>query len=97
MSGTVTALTYTYTYSDDYQGEGVDIYIVDTGINLNHVDFGGRATFGWTGTGLNQTDDHGHGSHVAGIAAGTQYGVAKKANLISVKVLNSAGYVLNSA
>ncbi|KAH7094146.1 peptidase 1 [Auriculariales sp. MPI-PUGE-AT-0066] len=91
VSGTITALNYTYTYSDTYQGQGVDIYIVDTGINLNHVDFTGRVKFGWTGTGLNQTDDHGHGSHVAGIAAGTRYGVAKQANLISVKVLDSAG------
>ncbi|KAH7102092.1 peptidase 1 [Auriculariales sp. MPI-PUGE-AT-0066] len=65
VTGTnVTSLNYTYLYSDTYQGEGVDIYIVDTGINLNHastVDFEGRATFGWTGNGLNQTDDHGMG------------------------------------
>ncbi|KAH7097873.1 peptidase 1 [Auriculariales sp. MPI-PUGE-AT-0066] len=91
VAGTITALNYTYTYDDAGLGEGVDIYIVDTGIHLTHVDFEGRATFGWTGTGLNQTDDHGHGSHVAGISAGARYGVAKKANLISVKVLNSAG------
>jgi cerevisin len=91
VSGTVTALTYSYVYDDSALGSGVDIYIVDTGINVNHTDFGGRAKFGWTGSGLGQYDDHGHGSHVAGIAAGTRYGVAKQANLISVKVLDSAG------
>src|SRR5688572_12984410 len=58
------------------------------------ADFGGRAVFGWTGSGLARTDDHGHGSHVAGIAAGTRYGVAKKANIISVKVLDAAGCVV---
>jgi len=37
VSGTITALNYTYSYSDTYQGAGIDIYIVDTGVNLNHV------------------------------------------------------------
>lgn len=37
VSGTVTALTYSYVYDDAALGSGVDIYIVDTGINVNHV------------------------------------------------------------
>ncbi|KAI0744997.1 serine protease [Earliella scabrosa] len=84
------ALTFSYTY-DDSAGEGVDIYIVDTGINTAHVDFGGRARWGATFGGYPSADGHGHGTHCAGTAAGTQYGVAKKANLIAVKVLDDSG------
>jgi len=87
----VSALNYTYVYPDAYQGQGVDIYVVDTGINLSHTEFGGRAKWGWSGSGLATTDDHGHGTHVSGTAAGARYGIAKQANLIAVKVLDSAG------
>ncbi|KAH7091885.1 peptidase 1 [Auriculariales sp. MPI-PUGE-AT-0066] len=91
VNGDQTLLNYTYTYSDSYQGQGVDVYIVDTGINLAHVDFGGRAKNGYVGTGLNSTDDNGHGSNVASVAGGTRWGVAKQVSLISVKVLDSSG------
>ncbi|KAJ3289117.1 subtilisin-like serine protease, partial [Borealophlyctis nickersoniae] len=77
---------------DDKAGEGVDIYIVDTGIKINHADFGGRAKWGTTTrTNATDVDDNGHGSHVAGIAAGTTWGAAKKANLIAVKALDGRG------
>eukprot|EP01084_Bolivina_argentea_P195486 335338_1 len=36
----------TYTYEADTNGQGVTAYIVDTGINIRHQDFGGRATMG---------------------------------------------------
>jgi cerevisin len=85
----------TYTYSDEDDGSGVDVYIVDTGINVEHVDFGGRATRGFTAPhlSLEEGDDdlNGHGTHCAGIAASKTYGVAKKANLIAVKVLDADG------
>jgi cerevisin len=35
----------TYAYPDS-AGEGVDVYVVDTGINIAHKDFGGRAFWG---------------------------------------------------
>lgn len=71
-------------------GAGVDIYIVDTGINVDHIDFDGRAKFGFTFDGLEE-DDAGHGTHCAGTAASTTFGIAKAANLIAVKVLGGSG------
>ncbi|KAK9708546.1 hypothetical protein K7432_009567 [Basidiobolus ranarum] len=80
-----------YNYPDS-AGEGVDVYIIDTGINVNHTDFGGRATLPISFIEGEATDDlNGHGTHVSGTVGGTSYGVAKKANLIGVKVLSGSG------
>ena len=79
-------------------GESVDIYILDTGITYNHEEFGNRAKF----SGYDPMDDyqnenwrggdcHGHGTHVASNAGGVKYGVAKKATLYSVRVLDCNG------
>ncbi|KAG6815572.1 hypothetical protein H0H87_000400 [Tephrocybe sp. NHM501043] len=84
------ALNYQYTY-DESAGRGVDIYIIDTGINIEHVQFGGRARWGATFGPYPNEDDHGHGTHCAGIAASAQFGVAKQASLIAVKVMNKDG------
>ncbi|PBK61282.1 hypothetical protein ARMSODRAFT_965068 [Armillaria solidipes] len=80
-----------YEYDTD-GGEGVDVYVIDTGINTHHVDFNGRAKWGKT-IPLNDVDEdgNGHGSHCAGTIAGKTYGVAKQANVIAVKVLGSNG------
>ncbi|GAX22254.1 serine protease [Fistulifera solaris] len=73
-------------------GEGVDVYIIDSGIMLDHDEFEGRARCGYNsfsntvGTGCD--DLRGHGSHVAGVVGGKTWGVAKKANLVAVKALN---------
>ncbi|KOU23831.1 peptidase S8 [Streptomyces sp. WM6372] len=74
-------------------GAGVTAYILDTGIDYNHTEFGGRATFGFDaiGDGRNGLDCQGHGTHVAGTVAGKTYGVARKANLVSVRVLGCDG------
>lgn len=74
-------------------GSGVTAYILDTGIDYNHAEFGGRATFGYDAIadGRNGQDCQGHGTHVAGTVAGATYGVARKANLVSVRVLGCDG------
>jgi len=84
-------LSGAYEYNDK-AGEGVDVYVIDTGILITHNDFGGRASsvFNSITTEAN-TDLNGHGTHCAGTIGGTVYGVAKKVSLYAVKVLNSAG------
>lgn len=80
-----------YLYSHD-GGEGVDVYVIDTGCNIEHVDFEGRAHWGKTiPTGDADIDGNGHGTHCSGTIAGHKYGVAKKANIYAVKVLKSNG------
>ncbi|KAF3769400.1 hypothetical protein M406DRAFT_102797 [Cryphonectria parasitica EP155] len=80
-----------YLYAED-GGEGVDAYVIDTGTNIDHVDFEGRASWGKTiPKGDADADGNGHGTHCSGTIAGKKYGVAKKANVYAVKVLRSNG------
>ncbi|KAI8974446.1 peptidase S8/S53 domain-containing protein [Pilobolus umbonatus] len=80
-------------YEHDPQGgEGVKVYVIDTGVNVDHIDFEGRAEWGHTvPRGDEDEDGNGHGSHCAGTIAGKRYGVAKKATPVAVKVLRSNG------
>jgi subtilisin family serine protease len=84
-------LSDTYTY--DFDGNGVNVYVIDTGIQKTHVDFGGRALHAFTAIddGRGSDDCAGHGTHVAGTAGGATWGVAKRATLWAVRVLNCAG------
>ncbi|KAF8161425.1 subtilisin-like serine protease [Crassisporium funariophilum] len=88
----LTFSTFTKYVYNEHGGEGVDVYVVDTGINIDHVEFEGRASWGKT-IPQNDVDDdgNGHGTHCAGTIASRKYGVAKKANVIAVKVLGSNG------
>jgi subtilisin family serine protease len=79
-------------YAYNNEGEGVNAYVIDTGILTTHWEFQGRASaiydFDHEGNGI---DCNGHGSHVAGIIGGQTFGVAKKARLLGVRVLNCQG------
>ncbi|GGO37626.1 S8 family peptidase [Deinococcus humi] len=84
-----------YTYATT--ASGVKAYIIDTGINTSHTNFGGRAVWGTntTGDGTN-SDCQGHGTHVAGTVGSNTWGVAKGVQLVAVKVLDCSGSGSNS-
>lgn len=85
-------LNQRYRYPDQ-AGSGVHVYVMDTGVNLSHTEFTGRTGSGYdfVDSDTNPTDCNGHGSHVAGTAAGTSYGIAKRATVHAVRVLNCSG------
>jgi len=84
-------LNNTYTYSQT--GAGVKAYVLDTGIQIAHAEFGGRASYGaeFVDDSSNAGDCDGHGTHVAGTIGGNTYGVAKGVSLVSVRVLDCDG------
>lgn len=85
-----------YTYPKS-AGGGVDVYVIDTGINIRHRDFEGRASWGTTIPAFDEDiDGNGHGTHCAGVIGGRTFGIAKKARLIAVKVLRTNGFGTNS-
>lgn len=87
-------LNATYTYN--WTGSGVRVYVIDTGIRTAHSQFGGRAANNFDAFGGNGQDCNGHGTHVAGTVGGSTYGVAKNALLRGVRVLNCSGSGSNS-
>ncbi|KAI9592651.1 peptidase S8/S53 domain-containing protein [Syncephalis fuscata] len=73
-------------------GTNVHVYIIDSGIAVDHPEFEGRATFDVNFVNDEPAQDlDGHGTHVAGIVGGSNHGVAKKAKIHAVKVLNADG------
>jgi len=79
--------TYTWTTA----GEGVVAYVIDTGVQFTHEEFGSRAAWGTNTADTVNRDCNGHGTHVAGTIGGTLYGVAKQVEILAVKVLNCGG------
>ncbi|MFJ4370373.1 S8 family peptidase [Streptomyces chartreusis] len=85
-------LSGTYTYPDS-AGSGVTAYVIDTGVRITHQQISGRATYGYDAVDGDTTasDGNGHGTHVATTIAGSTYGVAKKAKIVAVRVLDNSG------
>lgn len=90
-------LDNTFEYNESgscHKNKDVDIhtYIVDTGIDVKHPEFEGRATWlaNFAGDSKN-TDCNSHGTHCAGLVGSKSYGVCKDAKLFAVKVLNCEG------
>lgn len=81
--------SYTYLSS----GAGVRVYIVDTGVDAGHPQLKGRVLPGYDSfsENLQDSDCNGHGTHVAGIVAGSYYGVAKEALIVPVRALDCSG------
>ena len=98
---------WNYNGSSGYTGNGVIVAVLDTGVNYNHIDIAGSL---WDGGSAyphhgydvvnhdnDPMDDHGHGSHCAGIVAGqgnagTQTGIAPGAKVMAIKVMDDTGY-----
>lgn len=73
-------------YHYNATGEGVTVYVIDTGVWIEHPEFEGRAIAG-LGDHSDMTQcGNGHGTHVAGIIGARTYGVAKRATIISLRV-----------
>ena len=89
-------LSNSYTY--DRTGAGVHMYVIDTGVLGTHQEFSGRMGNGYTAIsdGRGTTDCNGHGTHVAGTAGGTTYGVAKAVTVHPVRVLGCNGSGTNA-
>ncbi|KAG5952886.1 hypothetical protein E4U53_007646 [Claviceps sorghi] len=85
-----------YTY-DRSAGAGTCAFVIDTGVEASHPQFEGRAKLLKNFAGdMEDTDGHGHGTHVSGSIGSKTYGVAKKTKIFAVKVLDSTGYGTNS-
>eukprot|EP00741_Cyanophora_paradoxa_P007294 tig00001098_g7055.t1 len=87
-------------YYYNQTGCGVHVYVVDTGINADHVELQGKVERFWDfestpHTGGYAGDCDGHGTHVAGIIVSAAYGAAKRARVYSVRVLDCNGYGSN--
>ena len=80
-------------YNYGSNGNGVNVYVLDTGLRSSHQDFSGRVGAGYTSVpdGKGTTDCDGHGTHVAGIIGGTTHGTAKGVRIHPVRVVGCDG------
>lgn len=100
---TQTAQNNTFYFTSN--GTGVNIYFLDTGLDYYHTEFKNASGVSRVGNGINFAvnsgstvdpnnfyDGYGHGTHVAAIAAGLRYGVAKNATLHPVRVTDNNAF-----
>jgi len=80
-------------YSSTTTASNVHAYIIDTGVETTHPEFGGRATSGFDAVDNDNdaTDCNGHGTHVAGTIGGSTFGLAKEVQIVAVRVLDCGG------
>lgn len=100
----ITIVSAPQCWDDGYDGSGVIVGNMDTGVDVNHPALGGKwITGGWydaVNGNPNPYDDHGHGTHTMGITCGgdgngpfvNDIGVAPGANFIAAKCFNSGGW-----
>jgi subtilisin family serine protease len=86
---------YSYTLS----ATPVYVHVIDTGIRVSHLEFGGRAFIGgdYVTPSTGGLDCNGHGTHVAATIGGVTYGVAKNVTLYAQRVLDCSGYGSNAS
>eukprot|EP00977_Amphora_coffeiformis_P016596 scaffold5169_cov172-Amphora_coffeaeformis.AAC.27 len=81
-------------YQYRYDGTGVDVYIIDSGIRATHTEFEGRVVADcFADIGPCNTDGDSHGTHIAGIVGGRTYGVAKGVTLHDVRIRDAENTV----
>jgi subtilisin family serine protease len=86
-------------------GLGIRVAVLDTGLDLGHPDFAGRAIVGQTFVGQPVQDMHSHGTHCTGTACGPlapagstpRYGVAHRAQIFIGKVLSNSGFSVGNS
>jgi subtilisin family serine protease len=83
--------SYDGNYRQLRNGLGVTVYVIDSGIDTAHAEFGGRARVGHDALGGNGLDCNWHGTHVAGTIGGNSWGVAKAVQLVAVRILPCSG------
>jgi len=81
------------TYNVPYTGQGVRVYLTDTGTDASDFEFQGRVTTGYSTIPgeVADYDADGHGTHTAGLAGSYSFGVAKKVSITPVKVFPDSG------
>ncbi len=80
-------------YHYEIEAKDVTVYVIDSGVDAAHPDFGGRVKPGkdFLNGGTDTTDTNGHGTYLAGVAASRTFGVAKGAQIVPVRVIDAQG------